>query len=168
MGLLRIAAPCFAVLGAACYAPEIRDCSVQCSSVDECALDQQCGTDGFCVSAAEVRCDEPGTEGGSGSQTIVLPDAGVPVDAPPDAPTLGTLSLSVEGKGQLQVVGIEWCSSSCVVTVPLALPVTIVAVPGNDFYFDKWTSGPCAGDVTTCTFIPALAMSVGAKFRRED
>lgn len=101
-----------------------------------------------------------------------MADAGVPIDAPPDArpdaPTLGSLSLSVEGKGELHVVGIDWCNGSCVVTVPLSLPVTIVAVPGNDFYFDTWTSGPCAGDDATCTFTPAFVMSVGAKFRRED
>jgi hypothetical protein len=170
MGLLRLLCTSVAVLGLACYSPEVRDCSVRCTAVDDCAGDQHCGADGLCVSATEIRCgDDPGGETGNGSQTVIRIDAGMPNDAlaPPDGAT-GSLSLSVEGKGQLEVVGITSCSGRCVISVPLALPVTIHAVPGNDFYFDRWTAGSCSDDDTTCTFSPAITMSVGAKFRRED
>jgi hypothetical protein len=41
-------------LVAGCYEPAVRDCTVTCHGVHECAAGQVCGADGFCASPAHA------------------------------------------------------------------------------------------------------------------
>ena len=63
------------VLVAACYAPELRECSVVCDTSARCAPGQVCGKDGWCATEAMAgRC-----------ATQLHPDADSPFpDASPD------------------------------------------------------------------------------------
>jgi len=162
---------------AACYAPDVRDCTVKCTSADDCAGNQSCNADGYCVSASETRCmstpGAPGTVNDAGVPVIidaanVLP-ADAAIDAPPDAPTQGFITFKVEGKGFVQLEGIGTCAATCEYTLPLSVSVTMHAYPGEDFRFDKWTTPVCTDEHDpSCSFVPALTLELGAKFRKDN
>jgi hypothetical protein len=108
---------------------------------------------------------------------MIMPaDAGV--DAPPDAPTQATLSISIDGKGLVTVQGIGSCTSAdpdkghCTFMVPPDSVTTVNAQADTNFRFDRWTSTTCGGDpFPSCTFVSAAAGAqtvVSVKFRKED
>jgi hypothetical protein len=189
MGLLaRGICLSFAIVGVACYEPDLRDCTVACTSAHDCAAGQICGADHFCA--------EPGVSGTCPASSTSLPgDAGMPpggdhsdggmimpadagVDAPPDAPTQATLSISIDGKGLVTVQGIGSCTSAdpdkghCTFMVPPDSVTTVNAQADTNFRFDRWTSTTCGGDpFPSCTFVSAAAGAqtvVSVKFRKED
>lgn len=173
MGLLARFSLISLAVTAACYAPEVRDCTVKCASVHDCAGDQVC-TAGFCVASSDVQC---GTTGSNNADTdaggqLVMPDAGL--DAPPDAPTHGTLVVTVEGKGAISIAGVGSCDPSqnnghCTYTVLLATALTAEAVAGEDFVLDGWTTSDVCPATTEriCSFVPQLTLALGAKFRKD-
>jgi hypothetical protein len=180
MGLLAS----FLVLisSAACYAPELRDCTVKCGAASDCATDQICHA-GYCVGSSEVDCStssattDAGRSSGVGNHSdagnqVVMMDAAA--DAPPaDPPTLGSLVTRVDGKGTVLIQGIGLCSSSqqpCTFGVPLATSLTAYAVAGSDFRFDRWTTSSVCPDTasSSCSFMPQLTIEIGAKFRKDN
>ena len=127
-----------------CYSPEVRDCTVSCSSADECAGGQVCNAMGYCA-------DEGITCGNSA------------VDAGDDRVML---HVQVMGRGRVDVVGASSCGgagpSDCMIPV-MKGRVTLNAVEiGNEF--DRWTSG-CTSGSTTCSVTVDRAITVGAKFK---
>jgi hypothetical protein len=161
MGILRIGRLLAAGLTvlAGCYSPGVRDCAVSCASPGECASGQICGSDGLC-SAPEM----------AGHCPSGLPDAAA--DAPGrDAPSLVPLHVQITGKGSVAVLGRGTCSSldpqrgDCTFDVPPNVAVTAFAIglQMND-RFSKWTSTTCGSDNASCTFTPAAATTIVAKF----
>ena len=158
---------------AACYSPDVRDCSVTCASSADCAGAQVCGTDHFCAMpdiagtcARQQAMPDAGSPADAARDADVTPpaDAALP-DAPPDAPATGALHLKVGGHGQL-VAGGHTCTMDCTYQVPL-VTIDVVAVGMGDQVLDKWTEGPCVGSQsTTCTVTPPV--TVGAKFHKDD
>jgi hypothetical protein len=152
---------------AACYSPDVRDCSVTCASSADCAGAQICGADHFCA-MPEIAGTCAHQQAMPDAATPDAGDAGVtpPVDAaPPDAPATGALHLKVGGHGQL-LAGGHTCTMDCTFQVPLVtIDVVAVGLAGQEL--DKWTEGPCAGShATTCTVIAPV--TVGAKFHKDD
>ena len=164
MVLLKRAFPF--VLLAACYSPDVRDCVVACSSTDDCAPSQLCGGDGFCVSP-EGSC-----------KTAATVDAGrVPPqeqDAAPDARVdLVKLRVRVEGRGEVNVVGVGTCDGGngnveCFYDVPKNVPVTMQATPKNNWAFEKWAED-CDHQLTnTCALSAMGPMQAKARFILAD
>lgn len=171
MGLLaKCAAPSIALL-ASCYEPQLVDCTIRCSGESDCATGQVCGTDHFC--AAPDIADHC-------SSVTALTDAGVIVDGanakpdarpdapPPDAPTHGSLRVQIEGgKGVVTIPNAGTCNDDCTYLVPLQMPLTAHAVGEDDWHFEKWTAGPCVGQLENCAFTPTLVVGVTAKFKKD-
>ena len=178
MGLLARSSVVLLVSSAACYAPELRDCTVKCETATDCAADQAC-TAGYCVGSSEVDCStvgattDAGTSTGGGGGGTVQDAADAAIDAPPpDAPTHGTLTVRIEGKGSVLVAGVGLCGSSaqpCAFVVPLAATLTANAVGVDDFEFDRWTTSVCPDAANSaCSFTPLLAIEISAKFRKDN
>jgi len=168
-----------------CYAPELRDCTLACTTGDDCAEGQVCGSDRFCaapdlagrcfmrpVRDAGVPIDGDDDVSGVDSGTPV--DAAPPVDAPPDDPT-GTVTVMTSGKGYVDVGGHGTCDSDppqsgqCVFVVPLSAPITAFAFADDDWRFEEWTSSTCPDDdERSCTFQPATATLLSVRFRKGD
>src|SRR5690606_21853975 len=98
------------------------------------------------------------------------------VDAPPDAPTHGVLTLEISGRGRVDIEGVGTCDSdppqngSCTFAIPLALTVTMRAIEDeDDWKFDRWTTNACPDrNDERCVFVPFLTMNLGAKFKRDN
>lgn len=168
-----------------CYSPETQECTVKCTSADDCAGGQTCGRHGFCVGDTETVCMtgggatvDAGTSGGggsgngSGSGSATPQDAGAP---PVDAPTTGTLTVRTEGRGYIHVDGVGTCSSAapdngtCTYTVSLSESLTARSFPELGWYFDRWQTSTCPDDESsTCDFDAAANVEIAAKFRRLD
>jgi hypothetical protein len=167
MGVLGAVAVVAALAG--CYAPAVRDCTVSCAAPSDCASGQVCGDDGLCAAPALAgRC-------------AGAPDAGPLVDAAhdapprdaamPDAPETVSLHVQVMGMGSVAVDGYGTCSSldpqkgNCTYElVPgVVQRVRAVQIDANQL-FAGWTSMTCSGAGPICTFVPAIATSVTAKF----
>lgn len=174
MGILRSSVALTAVLAGGCYSPELRDCTLTCSSASDCADGQLCGADHFCA-APEIagHCSSlPGDATGSDRDAGV--DAPKIVDAASDAATHVALMISIEGQGRASV-GSATCDQAapqngmCVISVPINQPVTVAATGYPGWRFDKWTTAVCASvPITLCTFSPSAATPVGLKFKKED
>ncbi len=100
-------------------------------------------------------------------------DAAPLIDARPDAPTHGALTVMISGQGHVLVHGHGTCAHDspadrCLFFVRLDMPVTVEAIAADDDWsFDEWTTSGCPGDSRTCTFQPTPASVVGAKFRKD-
>ena len=150
------------LLPTACYSPELRDCSVTCSSATECASDQVCTAAGFCA-APGVTCTllQPPPDAGSDA---AVHDA--PADAPPAAH--GLLHVRVMDKGKVNVAGVGTCDEDCMYVVVLDTALDARAVPAEDRELERWTSDACSGQDETCTFTPSQPITqLSAKFRKE-
>jgi hypothetical protein len=156
------------VVLAGCYSPEIRDCTVSCASPHDCVRGQICGRDGLCA-APEIagRCPSALPDGGPSH------DAGSSADATmtADAPATVSLHVQISGKGSVIVIGHGTCSSldpqrgQCTYDIALGIPQTVLATdiqPSEAF--SKWISATCDGQDARCTFTPAAATTVVAKF----
>ena len=99
MGLLGTTSLLAIVTTSACYSPELRDCTLVCVSPRDCASGQVCGSDGLCASIERAgRCSQLPADAGTqipddGATEVTMLDASVPIDAPPDAPTRGAITL---------------------------------------------------------------------------
>jgi hypothetical protein len=179
MGLLARSAPlALLIASSACYTPELRDCTLACSTASDCADGQVCGDDHFCAGPAMAgHCSSAGTrdasagatgDGGGGGMPV---DAAVPPDAPPDAPTVGLLTIKIADHGSVVVQDVGTCdytAQPCVFSVPLDQDVVLAAFPSDDRRFDKWTEGPCKDSkLTVCFFPPSLAITASAKLRKD-
>lgn len=185
MGVLR-AALVAALLGAGCYSPALRDCSLACESEDECAGNQVCGADHLCA-APEVagKCRElqmGGPDGGLPADAISGPprDAAMAADAmtppPPDAMmgAMVQLNVRIDGKGNVDVMGAGMCASDgpqkgdCTFMVPAGMQRTARATGKGGEMFTRWTSIVCAAQGATCTFTPFLTTSISARFEKPN
>jgi hypothetical protein len=186
MGLLgRSLSLALLAASSACYTPDLRDCTLACSSASDCADGQVCGDDHFCAGPEVAgRCATHATRdasvgatsdaaeggGGDGGGGGTLVDAAVP-DAPPDAATHGVLTISISGHGSVVVQNVGTCeyeASPCQLSVPLSQDVVLAAFSSNNWKFDEWNAGPCNGrESPACIFQPSLVMAVGAKFKKD-
>jgi hypothetical protein len=157
---------------AGCYEPSLRDCTVSCSSLRDCAGDQLCGSDGLCASpdlAGRCATQTPDAPVRDASTT---PDDAAPGDAEmPDVPALIALRVQVTGKGSVVVDGHGICSSQgaqhgdCTYDIAPNVAQTVHALPVQlDQVFASWTSVTCSGQVATCTFTPSNPTVITAKF----
>ncbi|MGE0398841.1 MAG: hypothetical protein AB7T06_19185 [Kofleriaceae bacterium] len=150
MALLRLFVVML-VLVSGCYAPEISDCDVTCTTNDECAGDQVCTPEGLCAGSISA-CDENAVTDGGTPRTI---DLRVKVDGDGKVVIGGGLECDPEGGGPM--------GDMCTLMVP-AGPLVIEAVVGPK-PFDKWTSIVCAGQGPRCEVTLTINASVTAKFR---
>lgn len=149
---------------AACYSPELTDCTVTCSSADDCAGDQEC-SGGFCA-ASGIDCSEPD------------PDPN-PVDPDPDPdpiPVRVTLRVEVDGDGKVLVEGINAGSGTCIsepggehleicqFNVTQGAMLTLEAQVLDDKPFDKWSES-CEGQSATCRLRATTSLVTRAKFK---
>lgn len=169
-----------------CYEPALRDCTLACTTGDECAEGQVCGSDRFCASPELAgRCFmRPVRDAGaivdgdddiSGVDSGTPVDAAPPVDAPPDEEPTGSVTVMISGKGYVAVGEHGTCDSDppqsgqCVFVVPLSTPITAFAFADDDWRFDEWTSSTCPDeDERNCTFEPATATLLSVRFRKDD
>ena len=129
----------------ACYAPELRDCTVTRSASTDCADDQVCGTDRYCAAP-----DVAGTceSTGSGADKV-------------------TLRVTVQGRGKVTAVGIGECGAlteagdDCTWQVAAGTQVMLIA---SDTKFERWSSA-CSGKELTCSFVSTSSAIVVAKFK---
>lgn len=141
------------VLVSGCYAPEISDCDVSCTTNDECSGNQVCTPEGLCAGSIAA-CDENGgtVDGGA-------------------TPRMIQLRVGVMGNGKVSIAGGPDCDPEgegpmgdmCTLMVP-AGPLVIEAVV-EDKPFDKWASIVCAGQGARCQVTLQLDASVVAKFK---
>jgi len=141
---------------AACYAPDVRDCTITCTGEGDCAGDQTCNSDGRCA-AEGVTCSGSGSNMGT-------------VDGGMDAPQMVTLKVQVMGTGNVIVVGIGECDDSeCEWRVPRTMLQFTAQQTDPDKPFERWTTQNCGGPqmtLTSCTYTPSMSTTtVGAKFR---
>ncbi|HEY5937156.1 MAG TPA: hypothetical protein VIU61_21040 [Kofleriaceae bacterium] len=151
---------------AGCYSPELTDCTVTCSSVDDCAGDQVC-SDGLCASSGIV-CSEPGPD-----PNPTGPDGGP--DADP-IPTRVTLRVEVDGDGKVVVEGINAGSGTCIsepggehveicqFNVTEGATLALEALMLVDKPFDKWSQS-CEGQDATCALRATTSLVARAKFK---
>lgn len=178
MGVLKLGLASFLLAGVGCYSPELRDCTVSCSTNADCASDLVCGGDHLCA-APEIagRCAMQTDGGGSGRHDAGVdprPD-GKPDAAPPDAATHVTLDIKIDGEGRLSLVGIGTCDKAppqkgeCTFVVPIGQLVTSTATAYPDSRFDKWTTAACASvPINTCSFTATTDTPLGVKFKKDD
>jgi hypothetical protein len=151
---------------AACYSPDLRDCTVTCESTADCAAGQICGEDGFCA----VRDVAGGCVIAERDAGVIDPDTATPNDTttPNDTNDLGLLQLTITGHGTVHVFGVgscDWKVDPCTYELPLDDVVTLLAIPAEDYALERWSSA-CAGSIATCTLAIAPHQIAGAEFRR--
>jgi hypothetical protein len=146
----------------ACYSPELTDCTVACTSNDECTGDQLCVAGGFCA-ASGVDCRED-----------------PPLNPPPGpAPVRVTLRVEVDGEGKVVVANVGTCMGSrgmpedddatriesCQWSVERGTALQLHAMMLLDKPFDKWEQ-VCAGQDATCSVTITDAIVAKAKFKK--
>lgn len=150
MALLRLFVVML-VLVSGCYAPDISDCDVACTTDDECAGDQVCTPQGLCAGAASA-CEANGGTVDGGPRMIALQ---VKVD--------GDGKVAIDGVGECDPSGGGPMGNTCTMQVP-AGPITLTAIV-DEKPFERWTSIICAGQGATCHVTLNINATVGAKFR---
>lgn len=163
-------------LFAACYSPDVRDCTVTCATSRECTGGQVCGDDHLCSAPGHACSATPDLSdaaiGDSGSDD--LPPDGRP-DAPLDAaPAMIDLHVHIDGAGRVVLLSGPVCDSDapakgdCHISVRAGVPQTATAEPHDHFMFDRWTSMTCATAGETCVLVPVGATSLSVRFRKAD
>ncbi len=161
----------------ACYAPEVRDCTVSCAASADCTGGQVCGGDQFCA-APEVAgtCMQRITTDGGIDGTRPPGDAVLSIDAPdvmadamPDAWPTVQLHVRIEGRGIVMLPPIGTCDGSsgqvdCLYAVPRGAAVTLHALPKNHWRFAEWSSQACQNQPATCVLVPDVPTFVHARF----
>ncbi len=160
MGLLK-AMLIAACANASCYSPDVRDCTVRCERVHDCASGQVCSADGYCV-APGASC--------SASQPDATPmrDAAVDAPVPIDAPATVELTLQVMGAGTIALDGVGACDTTCTLAARIGTVATLYAIPKAKQTFSGWTAGPCVGQPSTCRFVPVAPVTIAARFVKKD
>lgn len=158
------------IVMAACYSPDVRDCTLTCGGPTDCAQGQVCGADHFCASPAIAgQCASlPPIDAAPGTLPDARPVDARPVDAHPDArpdaPVDVQLHVHVDGPGSVTLDGGGSCSGDCMLPAPRGVPATLRAFPNPNKVFVMWTSVACAGQGAVCTFTPTAPTPVDAKF----
>lgn len=144
---------------------------VTCNAVADCAPGQVCGDDGFCASEDIAgRCASiaaPSDAGVDGKTADARPDA------PPVATNTVTLTVRIDGRGNIVIPTIGTCDGGsgqtvCPFVVPKNVPLTLQAVPKNNWRFDRWDDA-CVGSPTdSCALVPTGNLSARARFELED
>jgi len=175
MGFLRLGVASLVVAGVGCYSPELRDCTVSCSTSSDCASGLVCGADHLCA-APEIAgtCSQLGEMRDAGIDSH-KPDARPDARPPPDAATHVELDVKIDGEGRLSLLGIGTCDKAppqkgeCTFVVPIDQLVTATATAYPDARFDKWTTAACASvPINTCSFTATEDTPVGVKFKKAD
>jgi len=177
MGLLKLGVTLLAAT-AGCYAPELRDCTLTCEQASDCAGNQVCGSDHFCA-APDIagKCSSLPSDAGSNDRDAGVDGSTIPdarPDAPPDAQTHAALTVTIEAKGRVTMLGIGTCDEAppqngqCTFSVKLGSLVTASAQGYPDWRFEKWTTAVCAStSINTCTFTFNAATPLGVKFKKD-
>ena len=162
MELLRPLLVAALLAPAGCYEPRLADCTVRCSSSEDCGPGHGCGDHGFCA-APDIACDP------------------VPADAPPppgdgrrpDAEPKSQLRVKISKSGKVHVEAAGSCDSEgpqegdCLFTVTAGVPLTLRAIPHGGFTFKEWTSHACENAGSTCVLTPDAPLTeVHAEFER--
>lgn len=147
------------VLVAACYAPELRECSVVCDTSARCAPGQVCGKDGWCATEAMAgRCatqmhpdadspfaDASPDDAGFDANTPPPRDAPVVmVDAPPASTCNATACATAGGACLAGRCAIARTSPGSV-TCPAGMPCTVTCTG-----VDACKQGVTCGGATSC------------------
>lgn len=146
------------VVLAACYAPDVRDCTLACNATSDCVAGQICGEDRLCAAPAVAG-------------TCLVPDAG-PRDAAPPTAATSELEVAIQGKGAVVVVGHGMCDwqapqdGYCAYPVPRAVDITLQAITADGYAFDHWTSA-CLGSTETCTVAPETSYTLAVVYFRK-
>jgi hypothetical protein len=136
------------VVLAACYSPDVRDCSVTCATADDCIDGQTCST-GLCATPG-ITCKLP-----------VAP----PVPTPP-APNTIAITVTIAGHGSVALDGVTMCDAgACTEMIDSGVSVALTASPMP--HFVGWT-GACQGPDPTCVLVPIDTLFVGALFDKGD
>jgi hypothetical protein len=156
--LVATAGAVSALLGAACYAPDLRDCTVSCASQSDCAGDQICGGDHLCaVSARASQCARDADTADADPLDAAARDAALGPDAravdaePADAAPSVILHLHADGMGEITTSTGASCDSEgsahgdCMIAVPEDSPITLDAVGENGQVFQQWMGMACSG-----------------------
>jgi hypothetical protein len=164
MGLLKYP---LLLLGAAplalasCYEPRLADCTVRCSSSDDCGPGQTCGDQGYCAAAGRA-C--------STSADAPTPDAATPPDGGGHKPDGGgknvVLRVQVGEGGKVRVDSAGTCDGDgaehgdCSYVVPESASLELRATPRGGYVFDQWTSTACAMSGSACFLTPVDDLTV--------
>lgn len=141
----------------ACYQPSVRDCTVSCARVSDCAGDQVCGASGWCA-APDVACSSPDPDaaGVDGAATDGSDGDGMtPIDAPMMIDAGADLRIVISGRGSVATdqpgVNCQTPPGDCAHSVAPGTVVTLTAIdgPGNNRFVD-WTTPNCMGMGRTC------------------
>ena len=179
MAVLSRAAAVAVACAAGCYDPTLRDCTVACSAIGDCASGQSCQS-GWCVAtASETTCapgtdrvdsgvvgvdGNPGIDGGKHDKDAGPPGSDAGMDAKGSA-DLVPLHVQVMGPGLVTLDATVTCMNDCMYLVASgAHELTATAADGHSF--QMW-SGACSGSAETCTVTlsaPRDAGNVGARF----
>ena len=160
MGLLRIA---LALAVTACYAPDIRDCTLACAADTDCVTGQVCTADHWCAAPAlSSGCGELARDAGADSSRDARP-----ADARPDAEVdIISLHIHIDGQGFVVVTAGPTCDASdCTFAIPKGVPAILTAMPHGNHPFERWTSPVCMDAPTACAFTPTTNVTVSAKFK---
>ncbi|MCE9576941.1 MAG: hypothetical protein K8W52_27590 [Deltaproteobacteria bacterium] len=164
---------------AGCYQPVLRDCTVTCGAVTDCATGQRCAADGFCVGqdvvgtcgpAADASTRTDARRGADARADGGATDAAIPADA---APVVGALRITIVERGTITVAPINaicaaptHAGATCTFAIPIDTVAVITAAPNHPGdAFAAWTTTSCAGQGAACTLTCATALTiVGARF----
>lgn len=149
---------------AACYQPRYTECAVRCAGASDCAPNQICGAEGWCVSAeATGRCLAPATDADPGHDTGAHPaDARVPPKdsgLPKDAASIdagGMTDAAVPVDAGMPDAPPSGCGADCPGTCMSG--VCVITCAGYE---------SCAGDVFCPPTTPCHVLCTGERSCRE-
>ncbi|MEP6863027.1 MAG: hypothetical protein ABJE66_20540 [Deltaproteobacteria bacterium] len=147
---------------AACYAPDVPECTLACTADADCVNGQACTGDGYCAASPATQCVQreampDGASVGSGSGTGSGTGSG-------SGTTTVSVHVTVDGNGTVTASTGLMCTNDCTFQVDKAVPMTLTAMPSSTHQaFDSW-SGACATQPALCHVTPNAAITIGAKF----
>lgn len=150
---------------AACYGPDVPECTLACTADTDCVAGQACSRDGLCAASAETQCSQRQMPG-DGAQAAV--DASGSGSGSGSAISMVSVHVTVHGPGSVFASIGTTCTSDCTFAVEQGMPMTFTATPSSaNHSFDSW-SGACASQPALCHVTASVAISVGAKFSTGD
>lgn len=157
-------------IATACYSPEVRDCTVACSTAADCAPDQVCGDHGLCAAASAAgTC---ATTGALPSDATTSTPRDTPTDPRADA-SLVRIFVRIDGRGVVTIPNIGNCDAGsghmdCMFEVANGTQTTLHATPKHGWRFDAW-DGACEDALTAaCLLAPTTDVTARARFVRSD
>jgi hypothetical protein len=176
-----------AVVGA-CYAPELRDCTVSCASSSDCSGGQICGGAHLCAAPEvagqcavslpmdaaplDARADtRDARRDASARDAAPRPDAPRIDAAPPDAARSVILHLHVDGSGEITTAAGATCNGQgpqhgdCLIEVLEGVAITLDATGEGGQVFQQWTGQACSGGDAVCVLTPVMPITdIHARF----